>query len=97
MLSVTKTELFFTAEQILKMEFLIEEAKQELQDHYAEINRANEKRFTRDWGREARYHTRLKNRIQYLESVDLIGHICIQNKLPGGDPPFMSKMIASYL
>jgi hypothetical protein len=79
------------------MEFLIEHAKEQLREHYAEIDRANKQSLTRFRSREAREHMAIMNRIHYLESVVLIGYICIQNKLPAGDPPFMSKMIAGYL
>ena len=39
-----------------------------------------------------------QNRInEILQTIRVIGEICIRKGLPGGDPCWMSKMIAAYI
>lgn len=93
----SENEKFFNVERCYKMESMIKKAKRDLKDHHRMVRKVYSKRITRNLNLENDYRIKLEDRIRYLQSVDLIGYICIQRNLPGGDPPFMSKMIAGYI
>jgi hypothetical protein len=35
-------------------------------------------------------------RVEHVYGLMLLGRICVQNKLPAGDPCWMARMIGSY-
>jgi len=81
----------------LKMAHVLAElAKQKLwQDN--EIEKANRLSWTRMPSREqARYQRIAEQKDIVLNKIRLIAMICVQYKLPAGDPCWMGKNIASY-
>jgi hypothetical protein len=63
-------------------------------EDYNVSSRADRKFFERIYSRLSAKTQQIK---RFTKNADLVGRICIQNNLPGGDPCWMSEKIMSYV
>jgi hypothetical protein len=77
--------------QIRDAEYRLDETEQE---EYGFNDRYSGRRVD---SAEKNVHDAYRNLSQVKESICLIGRICVQYRLPAGDPCWMAKMIGSYV